>query len=160
MAKNFNFQLSGQKQLEKIIRRYKWRGKNFDKFLVKGVEKGMMPIQRLLKTKYLSGGILNVQTGRLRSSTRTWAEEKKSMVFGIVGTNVKYAPAHEFGFSGNVSVPSHFRLSKLGKAHNVKTYSKYINLRERAPYRIAVREEKDEFMKIVLRTMMRGLGKK
>jgi phage gpG-like protein len=158
-TKNFDIRIKSN-DLEKLIRKFNWRGKNFDVFLEKGVEKGMMPIQRLLKSRYLSGGILNVQTGRLRSSVRTWVQSKKGVVFGIIGTNVKYAPAHEFGFKGSVSIPSHFRLTKAGKAVEVKAHSRFVNLRERAPFRKSIKAKKNEFMKIVLKTMMVGFKKK
>lgn len=148
------------KGINKTIKVYNWRGENFDKFLSKGIEKGLMPIQRLLKSKYLSGGILNVQTGRLRSSVKTSVENKNKVVFGIIGTNVRYAPVHEFGFSGSVQVPAYLRRSASGTIHSVRAHSKYISFRERAPFRRAVQDRSKEFSKILLRTLMNGLGKK
>lgn len=155
MPKNFDVSIQS-KELAKLIKAYDQRGKRFDIFLEKGVAKGMMPIERLLKTKYLSGAILNVVTGRLRSSVKTWTLRTKNVVFGIVGTNVKYAPPHEFGFKGSISVPAHFRFTKSGKMTEVKAHSRFVNLRERAPFRRSIKSKKDEFMKIVLKTMMAG----
>lgn len=55
-------------------------------------------------------GALNVVSGRLRSSiTFSLAEKSGNTYFSKVGTNVDYAPAHEFGFFGRVLVGPHFR---------------------------------------------------
>ena len=53
-------------------------------------------LERLVKQK-LSGQVLHVRTGVLRSSVNTRVQESAAAVTATVGTNVKYARYHEFG---------------------------------------------------------------
>lgn len=50
-----------------------------------------------VKTDKLTGEVLHVRSGRLRRSITFRVQEDGSLVTGIVGTNVEYARAHEFG---------------------------------------------------------------
>ena len=45
-----------------------------------------------------------VDTGRLRASIASRVETEDSEIVGIIGTNVEYAPAQEFG---TVKMPAH-----------------------------------------------------
>jgi phage gpG-like protein len=67
-------------------------------------------VQARVKEK-LSGEVLHVQTGTLRRSINqeVRASGSAGMIEGIVGTNVEYAAAHEYGFDGTVSVRAHVR---------------------------------------------------
>jgi len=57
---------------------------------------------------------LGVVTNRLRNSLRaTKAEVDGTTVVSEIGSNIKYAAVHEFGFSGPVFVNSHERKSFL-----------------------------------------------
>lgn len=63
----------------------------------------------------LTDQVLHVRTGRLRRSITTRFEDIGSTgLRAFVGTNVKYAAIHEFGFSGSVTV----------KAHTVKSFTR------------------------------------
>ena len=55
----------------------------------------------------LSDDVLHVRTGRLRRSITYRMEQHGETFQAQVGTNVKYARAHELGFSGSVNVPQH-----------------------------------------------------
>lgn len=142
--------------LEKLIGKYSHLGNTFINVLVRGTDKGMKPMERLLKTKYLNGVILKVRTGRLRSSARSWVERIRGTVFGYLGSDVKYATPHEFGFSGNVDVGSYVR----SDGTPVKAHSKFLKLRERAPFRKAVRAQKELFLKILTKEIMIAFAKK
>jgi phage gpG-like protein len=50
-----------------------------------------------VKESKLTGEVLHVRTGRLRRSITFRVDEQGSQITGIVGTNVEYAAAHEFG---------------------------------------------------------------
>jgi phage gpG-like protein len=67
-----------------------------------------------------------VDTGRLRNSIAT-AFEREGLV-GIVGTNVEYAKAVEFGFSGPVVIPAHdvkaHTRKRNGKSHSVRAHTR------------------------------------
>jgi len=68
--------------------------KNMDKGLVQAA----ILLQGSIKKDFLSGQVLNVRTNRLRSSvTYTNPEGSPGGRFLKVGTNVKYAPIHEYG---------------------------------------------------------------
>lgn len=60
-----------------------------------------------VKENKLTDNVLKVQTGRLRRSITYRVEKRGSEFIAYVGTNVKYARAHELGFSGTVSVKAH-----------------------------------------------------
>ncbi len=67
-------------------------------------------IQTAVKTTKLSGQVLHVQTGTLRRSINAEVRSGGSgLIEGIVGTNVEYAAANEYGFQGTVPVRSHIR---------------------------------------------------
>lgn len=70
--------------------------------LTKGMQRAVRLVQTISKRSYLSGPRpehLGVVTGRLRSSITVAVRSNivSGLVEGVVGTNVKYAPIHEFG---------------------------------------------------------------
>lgn len=61
-----------------------------------------------IKKNKLSDQVLHVRTGRLRRSITARFEGKGTGTFtAIVGTNVRYARIHEYGFEGTVNVKEH-----------------------------------------------------
>lgn len=61
-----------------------------------------------IKKDKLSDQVLRVRTGRLRRSITARFEGKGTGTFtAIVGTNVRYARIHEYGFEGTVNVKEH-----------------------------------------------------
>lgn len=61
-----------------------------------------------IKAQKLSDQVLHVRTGRLRRSITARFEGKGTDKFrAFVGTNVKYARIHEYGFEGTVNVKAH-----------------------------------------------------
>lgn len=141
--------------LEKLIGKYNYLGNQFTTVLIRGTNKGLKPMERLLKTKYLNGVILKVRTGRLRASVRGWVESFKGTVFGYIGSSVKYAPPHEFGFKGIVKVGEYIR----SDGTPVRAHSKFLVLKERKPFRKAVRAEKEIFLKILMREIIMSFAK-
>ena len=67
-----------------------------------------------IKLNYLTGQALHVRTGRLRRSITSSTSSEGNMFFGIVGTNVEYAAAHEYGCHETVvvTVREYFRRTK------------------------------------------------
>jgi len=110
------------------------------------VTKATIGVQRRAKEK-LNGEVLNVRTGRLRRSITQRVTESAGKVEGIVGTNVEYAHAHEFGFQGNVTVKEHLRrLKASGRQAIVRAHSRNVNLPERSFLRSALRELEPEII--------------
>lgn len=72
---------------------------------------GIMLTSHIQKTK-LSGQRLHQRTGRLSGSIHEETEENGDFITTTVGTNVKYARPHEFGFTDPVTVKAHLRTIK------------------------------------------------
>jgi phage gpG-like protein len=66
--------------------------------IARAVTRLAIETQRLVQQK-LSGSVLKVRTGVLRSSINYKVEQSSTGVTATVGTAVKYAPYHEFGIS-------------------------------------------------------------
>lgn len=105
-------------------------------------------LQRKVKEEKLSGQVLHVRTGTLRRSINAQVFDKGSSIYGVVGTNVKYAPPHEFGFSGSQQVKAHLRMMKTAWGHPVRNprkimvnaHQRQVNLPERSFLRSALAE--------------------
>lgn len=83
-----------------------------------GIQRGLYAAQGLAQREYLRGPRptrLDVKTGRLRNSLWVKIGESATTAQGILGSNVKYAAFHEFGFTGTVNVKAHKRAVKAMK---------------------------------------------
>ena len=76
-----------------------------------------------VKADKLSGEVLHVQSGRLRRSITSRVEGAGPLVAGVVGTNVVYAAAHEFGIDQIKDCTVHAYLRKC-KSRNVYAMKK------------------------------------
>lgn len=70
-------------------------------------------VQSAVKADKLTGQALHVRTGTLRRSINRVVTETERGVYATVGTNVKYAAIHEYGFNGDQTVRAHTRRSAL-----------------------------------------------
>ena len=78
--------------------------------MVKAMNRVTIGVQALVKSGKLSGQVLHVRTGTLRRSINQEVRYAGSgLIEGIVGTNVEYAAAHEYGFHDTVTVRAHIR---------------------------------------------------
>lgn len=82
--------------------------------LVTAIRRIAISLVGYIKANKLSDQVLRVRTGRLRRSITAQFEGDNSDFRAIVGTNVRYARAHEEGFQGEVNV----------KQHTVKEFSR------------------------------------
>jgi len=118
------------------------------------ITRQLYKLVRKVKQEKLSGQVLGNPTGRLRRSiaAASLLTDRSVEVGGIVGTNVKYAAVHEYGFSGTVTVRDHMRQIKkafgrpLKSPHaiHVSAHGRRVNLPERSFLRSALREMADE----------------
>lgn len=99
-------------------------------------------LQSMVVKDKLSGRVLSVRTGTLRRSIYQKVQKNSSSVVGIVGTNVKYAAAHEYGFDGTMTIKAHVRRLKTraGDEVIVQAHSRRIKLPERSFLRSALKE--------------------
>lgn len=121
------------------------------------VEKSMgrmvLKLQARVMRAKLSGQVLNVRTGTLRRSIDQAVYREDQAIRGVVSTNVEYARAHEYGFSGTVTVKEHLRLVKQAFGKDLKTpkevlvraHPARVNLPERSFLRSALKELNPEF---------------
>lgn len=106
------------------------------------IQRLTLNLLRDVKSGKLTGQVLNVRSGRLRRSINQRVEENGTSIFGVVGTNVEYARAHEYGFKGVVSVKSHMRKTKRGGSAYVSAHNRRMNLPERSFLRSALADSK------------------
>ena len=72
--------------------------------LIKGVTRIMfLALRRAMINT--SGRFIKVQTGRLRSSLHTKVTDKGEVIEGKIGTDVRYAPALEYGSRPHLILP-------------------------------------------------------
>lgn len=112
-----------------------------------GIGRLALKLARKVQREKLSGQVLKVRTGRLRRSVNDIVVDEGEKVSGIVSTPVKYAPPHEYGFSGTVTVKEHLRTIKqaFGRAITprqitVSEHKAKMNLPERSFLRSALAE--------------------
>lgn len=108
-----------------VINKFVTLSENASPALKRAMTRAAILLQRYVKQNKLSGRPgLNVQTGTLRRSIAYTVEEpQRGTIVATVGTNVKYAGVHEFGFKGVVSVRAHMRQIKS------RNKSKYVPVR-------------------------------
>lgn len=86
------------------------------------VQRLAIDLQGYVKADKLSGQVLHVRTGTLRRSINQEVQQSGSVIKGIVGTNVKYARIHEYGFAGEMTVKEHLRRRKETILADIKQY--------------------------------------
>jgi phage gpG-like protein len=109
----------------------------------------VIKLQRNVVRDKLTGQVLKVRTGTLRRSIGVSMNEPGGdKIIGLVSTNLKYAPPHEYGFHGSVNVRAHLREIKQAFGRQLKTpvtvsvgaYSRNVDLPERSFLRSALRD--------------------
>jgi phage gpG-like protein len=106
-------------------------------------------IQQHVQREKLSGQVLNRRTGILRNSISERVQESTDAISAVVGTNVKYAAAHEYGIQRNVVVSAHYRMQTMAFGKPMKNprevlvnqHSGYLNLPERSFLRSSLRDK-------------------
>lgn len=114
----------------------------------RSIGRSALRLQRHVMANKLSGQVLNVRTGTLRRSIDQVVERTANGVTGIVNTNVRYGAAHEYGFSGAVSVKAYLRTIKQAfgrplkeaRVVQVRASSRNVKLPERSFLRSALRD--------------------
>lgn len=133
----------------------------------------IIQLQARVKEK-LTDDVLHVRSGTLRRSINQQVLiESATTVRGIVGTNVRYAAVHEYGFVGTAYVPDHIRritssgrtassfdrarMGKIGEKRlryingvaNVRGHTMRMNLPERSFLRSSLKETAGDARKLI-----------
>lgn len=84
----------------------------------KGLRRGLEFTRTVVMREFLSGPRsktkLDAISGRLRGSIAYSVQRSGKGIVGRIGSNVKYARFHEFGFNGTVNVKAHTRAVVAG----------------------------------------------
>lgn len=117
-----------------------------------------------VKVNKLSGQVLNVRTGRLRRSINQKVTKTPNAITGIVGTNVKYARAHELGFNGEVSVKAHLRQIKMAwgrsitpRTVEIRPHTRQVNLPPKSFLGSALADMTPEIMQTLQQSVRQGI---
>ncbi len=119
--------------------------------IVKAMRTVMLRLQAFVKSGKLTGQALHVRTGALRRSIGERVEDTGAEVAGKVGIfsgpTLPYGRAHEFGFSGTVTVSEHLRQVKQAFGRpitpvtaTVRSHTRRMHLPERSFLRSALQE--------------------
>lgn len=103
---------------------------------------GLVLLSNIKKDK-LSGGVLNVRTGRLRRSVNEETTDAGDVIESTVGTNVVYGRFWELGFDGIEQVKAHTRTLR-GVTQQVRTYSRAVHQAARPFLQPALAEMRDQ----------------
>lgn len=113
--------------------------------LARAVAQLGIALQSSVQQDKLSGQVLNVRSGALKSSIDVAIERNTTGVTATVFTDLDYAAAQEYGFSGTVNVKASLRLIKeafgfpiAAKTISVGAHSRRMNLPERSFLRSAL----------------------
>lgn len=85
------------------------------------IQRSALEVLRDVKGDTLSGGALNVRTGRLRRSINHKFEDQGDALVSSVGTNVVYGRFWELGYQGPVKVRAHTRKVESRSSYSIKT---------------------------------------
>jgi len=115
--------------------------------LARAVTQLGLELQRKVQAEKLTGQVLRVRTGSLRSSVNTEITETATEASASVGTNIRYGRVHEYGFDGTVGVRAYLRFITEAwgrpiapRKTNVRAHSRHMRLPERSFLRSALRE--------------------
>lgn len=150
-----------------VVERIKQITPNVRTALQKQVQRLTIQLQIHVVRDKLQGQVLNVRTGRLQRSISQTVTSDATSVTGVVSTAVKYARAHEYGFSGTVNVKEHLRTitQAFGKelkepvTSTVKAHSMKMNLPERSFLRSALADQREAIVQGIQQAANEGASK-
>jgi phage gpG-like protein len=115
---------------EKVIANLRAMGPRIRERLRQAITREAIALTRHVKEEKLSGQVLKNRTGTLRRSINFKVTEDAAGVSGSVGTGLKYARVHEYGFNGTVSIREHLRTVKQAFGRPIEPIS--VTVREHA----------------------------
>ena len=105
-------------------------------------------LQQKIQDNELSGQILAVRSGALKSSIDLQIDQDDGGISATVSSNSRYARVHEYGFAGTVDVKASLR--RITEAFGHPVAEKAINVR---PYRRRMELPERSFMRSALEDM-------
>jgi phage gpG-like protein len=115
--------------------------------LARAITKLGIDLQRQVQENQLTGQVLAIRSGSLKSSIDLRFDQSANGVTATVFSDSRYAGAHEFGFAGTADVRASLRNIKQAfgrpipeKSINVRAYSRRMDLPERSFLRTALED--------------------
>lgn len=99
-------------QAERLLARLQGAGERLHQSLLRTIQRLAIDVQSTVKDGKLTGQVLHNRTGTLRRSINQKVDDQGTRIMASVGTNLRYAHIHEFGFDGVVNVREHVRRSR------------------------------------------------
>lgn len=112
----------------------------------------------------LSGQVLRVRTGALRRSIQQMVEDEGTAIYGRIYStgDVKYAAAHEFGFSGQETVRAHTRDTVFGRKvepFTVASFTRNMNIPARSFMRSSLDDMAEQLRSGMRQAVVDGMRK-
>lgn len=121
--------------------------------LARAIAKLGVDLQRNVQQDKLSGQLLTVRSGSLKSSIDLQVDQTATGVTATVFTNLDYARAQEYGFAGTVNVRASLRRIREAfgrpiaeKTVSVRAHSRRMDLSERSFLRSALEDMTPEIV--------------
>jgi phage gpG-like protein len=115
--------------------------------LIRAITKLAIDLQDNVRQNKLSGTMLSVRSGSLKSSIDVRLDQKSTAIAATIFSDSGYARVHEYGFSGTVSVRESLRRITeafgrpiSGTTVNVRAHSRKMELPERSFLRSALED--------------------
>lgn len=126
--------------------------------------------QGKVKGDKLTGQVLHVRSGTLRRSINQQIVESGGGIFAKIGTNLRYAAIHEYGFNGTEHVKAHARRSvrqmaisrtkRVRKSEGetqVRAFDRHMVMPERSFLRSTVNEMSGEIKESLRAAVLKAL---
>ena len=148
----------------KLLEKFKRIPDAVYKSLARAVVRLAIDLQSHVKADKLTGQVLHVRTGTLRRSINQRVIQEPTAIWGSVGTNVKYARVHEYGFQGQVTVKAHLRTIHQAFGRPIKpvtftmpAHARQVNLPERSFLRSALKDFEPRIRQTLIKAGKEGL---
>ena len=125
--------------------------------MVRVMNRLSIEVQGQVKSDKLTGQVLHVRSGTLRRSINRDVQDDGTNVTATVGTNVRYARVHEYGFDGSVDVRSFSRKTPSGGQAEVRAHTRQVRLPERSFLRSTVKEQADHIRADIKRAALEAV---
>lgn len=133
---------------DNLIKRFSNLKQRVQQEAVKSITRLCIEAVAKIKTQKLSGQKLKVKTGRLRRSISYKVEQNGDILTGKIGTAVKYAAVHEYGFNGTVSVRQHYRNIRQAFGRPIQSTNVFVR-----PFNRKINVPENSFLRSTLNEM-------
>ena len=130
---------------EAALERLRALGDLANSAITRAIAKLGIDLQKHVQQNKLSGQVLAVRSGALKSNINVATDQKATRITATVYTNLDYATAQEYGFSGTVNVRASLRQIKeafgrpiVDKTIAVHPHDRHTSLPERSFLRSAL----------------------